>query len=98
MAQNMRAVAAGEHSATSDPFSVPKAEKTAPVNNAMDNRFNKAPGGGSKPISPNQLKTIEAKAIKVGIDLEQYVRQHFGKPVSELTGSDAHELINNHFH
>ena len=64
-----------------------ESQTTAPVDKSSMN------GGGNKPASEKQLNFLYSQASRAKENLEDIVRQKFGKDIGDLTGSEAHELI-----
>lgn len=50
-------------------------------------------GGGDKPISSGQIKYIEGLCGNRGEDPEELARTKWGRPLSELLGKEADQLI-----
>ena len=50
-------------------------------------------GGGNKPISEKQIGLIKSRAEKSNTDAEELVYKKFGKHITQLTGSEANEVI-----
>ena len=53
---------------------------------------NKA-GGGKKPATKRQLETLARTAHRHNMGVDEYVQSRLGKRVEDLTGADAHALI-----
>ena len=62
------------------------------VTPAENNKFSKN-GGGTKPISEGQLNYIDGLCAKKGDNPETLAQGKFGKPLSDLVGQEADELI-----
>ena len=62
------------------------------VTPAENNKFSKN-GGGTKPISEGQLNYIDGLCAKKGDNPEALAQDKFGKPLSDLVGQEADELI-----
>lgn len=50
-------------------------------------------GGGSKPASGKQLSWIEAMCLRQAVAPEDVAREICAKPLEELTGADANQII-----
>ena len=73
----------------------PAQTPTYPSNSARPDSIDKSKmnGGGSKPISEKQLNLIKTRASQKDTDAESLARNRFGKSLTKLSGSEAHEMI-----
>ena len=61
--------------------------------NSMKPDLSKTNGGGSKPISPGQVKYITDVCAKKKINPDHVAGEQFGKPLEALQGSEADTII-----
>ena len=68
---------------------------TYPSNSARTDSSDKSKmnGGGNKPISEKQLNLIKTRASQKDTDPESLAQNKFGKSLTKLNGSEAHEII-----
>ena len=50
-------------------------------------------GGGNRPASEKQLEALTKTAYRHNMGVDEYVRSKIGKRIEDLTGADAHILI-----